>query len=88
MVELSKTLSHSDAKYKIFPLRKEIRDGFPEGDVDFTGIFKGKKYTFHVVSTKNQIMITQLYHVYDFKEGDTVTFKKIKDKEYEITVSS
>jgi len=86
-MKLSKTLSYSDAKYKIFPLRSEIRDGFPEGDVDFIGNFQGKKYTLHVVSTKNQIMITQLYHQYVFQDGDTVTFKKIKDKEYEISVN-
>ena len=86
-MELSKILSRSDAKYKIFPLRSEIRDGFPEGDVDFIGKFQGKKYTLHVVTTKNQIMITQLYRQHVFQEGDTVTFEKIKDKEYEISVN-
>ena len=85
-MNLEKTLSHSDAKYKIFPLSKMLTDAFPEKEVDFTCKFMGKKHILHV-NNRDWIMLTKLYSQHEFKEGETVTFKKIKDKEYEISVN-
>ena len=84
-MEYERILSPSEAKYKYFSLTKKVREDFPEKDVVFTGKFNGKKYDLRV-NNKDCIMLTQLYYAHEFSEGDTVTFKKIKDNEFEISV--
>ena len=84
-MKFSKDLSPSEVKYKYFGLPKNTREEeFPEKDELFDVNFKGKIYKMKV-NNKNSIMLTQLYHVHEFKEGDTLTITSNK-KGFEFTV--
>jgi len=84
-MKFSKILSPSEAKYKYFGLPKETRgEEFPEKDELFNVNFKGKNYKMKV-NNKNSIMLTQLYHAHEFKEGETLTIKSAK-KGFEFSV--
>jgi len=39
------------------------------------------------VNNKGCIMLSQLYAVYTFQEGDEVTFTKVDDNNFELTVT-
>jgi len=78
-------LSPSEAKYKYFSLTKSSRDMFPKKDQIFKTIFKNKKYELKV-NNKNCIMLTSLYSAHEFLPGQTVSFKKIKENEFELSV--
>ena len=85
-MEFTKVLSPSSATYKYFSLPKKVRDEFPEKDVPFKLKFRNKTYTLHV-NNKDCIMLTALYHEYQFMEGDEVTIKKNKDGTFELVVN-
>lgn len=70
-MEFEKSLSASEAKYKYVGLTKIIRTEFPEKDIPFDVKFKGKNYPMKV-NNKDCIMLSQLYHVYQFQDGDTI----------------
>ncbi len=77
-MKFSKTLSPSEAKYKYLGLPKKTREEFPDKDELFDVKFKGKKYKMKV-NNKDSIMLTQLYYVHEFKEGDTLTITSVKN---------
>jgi len=84
-VEFSKQLSRSEAKYKYIGLPKKIREEFPVKDQIFKLKFKNKSYDMKV-NNKDCIMLTQLYHVYEFQENDGVKII-INHNNYEMKVN-
>ena len=86
-MEFVKQLSPSEAKYKYIGLNKRIREEFPEKDQLFKLKFKNKIYKMKV-NNKDCIMLSQLYYVYQFVEGDEVKITKNKDETFEFTVNS
>jgi hypothetical protein len=85
-MEFIKTLSPSEAKYKYLGLNKKIREEFPEKDKIFKLKFKNKIFDMKV-NNKDSIMLTQLYHVYQFAEGDEIKITKNKNGVFEFTVN-
>ncbi len=83
-MEFSKDLSRSEAKYKYIGLPNKIRENFPEKDELFDVKFENKIYKMKV-NNKDCIMLSQLYHVHEFQEGETLTIKSAK-KGYEFSV--
>ena len=86
-MEFSKALSPSEAKYKYLGLTKRAREEFPPKDQKFKLKFQNKIYNFNV-NNKDCIMLSQLYQVYQFVEGNTVKITKNKDGAFELTVNS
>jgi len=84
-MEFTKNLSPSEAKYKYVGLTKKAREDFPEKDVIFKLKFKGKTYDMKV-NNKDCIMLSPLYHVYQFQEDDEIKIKKIDKENFELTV--
>ena len=79
-MEFSKTLNRNEAKYKYLGLTPETREGFPKQDELFDVQFKGKNYKMKVSGkTRDEIMLTQLYHAHEFQEGDTLTITSSKN---------
>ena len=76
-MDIVKTLSHSESKYKYLGLTKKARAEFPEKDKIFKLKFKGKIYDMKV-NNKDCIMISQLYHRKQFQENDQVKITKEK----------
>jgi len=66
-LEFVKNLSPSEAKYKYLGLPKNIREEFPEKDEPFKTKFKGKTFDLKV-NNKDTIMLSELYHTYQFQE--------------------
>ncbi len=85
-MEFVKRLSTSEAKYKYLGLTKHAREEFPPKDQIFKLKFKNKTYDFKV-NNKDCIMFSQLYHVYQFVEGDEVRITKNKDGSFELSVN-
>jgi len=81
-----KTLSPSEAKYKYLGLNKKAIEELPQKQQIFKLKFKNKTYDMKV-NNKNCIMLTQLYHVYEFAEGDEVTITENKNKTFELVVN-
>ena len=80
-----KELSRSEAKYKYVGLPNKIREEeFPEKDEKFSVKFQGKSYQMSV-NNKNCIMLSQLYSVHEFQEGETLTISSSKSG-YEMSV--
>jgi len=78
-VEFVKNLSNSEAKYKYIGLTKLARQHFPKKDEIFKLKFKNKIYDMKV-NNKDCIMLSQLYHRYQFQENDEVKIvKKVND---------
>jgi hypothetical protein len=86
-MEFVKTLYPSEAKYKYLGLNKKIREEFPEKDKIFKLKFKTKVFDMKV-NNKNSIMLTQLYYVYQFVEGDEIKITRNKNDIFEFTVNS
>ena len=85
-MEFIKNLSPSEAKYKYIGLPKKVREEFPEKDKVFKLKFKDKIYDMKV-NNKDSIMLTQLYHHYQFQENDQVKFINKKHNLFELTVN-
>ena len=85
-MEFIKNLSPSEAKYKYIGLPKKVREEFPEKDKVFKLKFKDKIYDMKV-NNKDSIMLTQLYHRYQFQENDQVKFINKKHNLFELTVN-
>jgi len=85
-MEFVKNLSPSEAKYKYIGLPKKIREEFPEKDKIFKLKFKNKTYDMKV-NNKDSIMLTQLYHSYQFQEDDQVKFITKTNNLFELTVN-
>ena len=85
-MEFIKNLSPSEAKYKYIGLPKKVREEFPEKDKVFKLKFKDKIYDMKV-NNKDSIMLTQLYHRYQFQENDQVKFINKKHDLFELTVN-
>jgi len=85
-VEFEKQLSSSEAKYKYVGLTKKIREEFPEKDKIFKLKFKNKLYDMKV-NNKDCIMLTQLYQVYEFQEGDTIKITSNDNKNFELSLA-
>ena len=85
-MEFVKNLSPSEAKYKYIGLPKKVREEFPKKDKIFKLKFKDKIYDMKV-NNKDSIMLTQLYHRYQFQENDQVKFINKKHDLFELTVN-
>ena len=85
-MEFVKNLSPSEAKYKYIGLPKKIREEFPKKDKIFKLKFTDTIYDMKV-NNKNSIMLTQLYHRYQFQEHDQVKFINKKHDLFELTVN-
>ena len=84
-MEFEKQLSKSESKYKYVGLPKNIRDeNFPEKDELFDVKFESKNYKMKV-NNKDCIMLTQLYDVHTFEEGEVLKIKSSK-KGFEFSV--
>ena len=77
-MNFEKSLSHSEAKYKYLGLPKKDRGQFPEKDQIFEMKFKGKSFNMKV-NNKDSIMISHLYDVHQFQEGELIKIIKKKD---------
>lgn len=86
-MDFVKTLSSSEAKYKYLGLTKKAREEFPEKDEIFKLKFKNKTFDMKV-NNKDCIMLSQLYHVHQFVDGDKVKITKRKDDLFELIVDS
>ena len=86
-MEFVKNLSPSEAKYKYIGLPKKIREEFPKKDKIFKLKFKNKIYDMKV-NNKASIMLTQLYHHYEFQENDEVKIISKPDDSFELMVSN
>jgi len=75
LVEFTKNLSPSEAKYKYLGLPKKIRTEFPPKDEIFQVEFKTRSYKMKV-NNKNSIMISQLYDAHQFRESDLLKIVK------------
>ena len=84
-MEFEKSLSPSEAKYKYLGLPKKIRANFPPKDKIFQMKFKEKLYKMKV-NNKDSIMITQLYHAYQFQASDLVKIVKNDDAIFSFSV--
>lgn len=82
-MEFVKELSASEAKYKYVGLPKKTREEFPPKDEPFDIKFKGKTYKLKV-NNKNCIMLTQLYDVHQFIEGESIKF--VSGRHFELIV--
>jgi len=82
-VEFVKNLSNSEAKYKYLGLTKLARQDFPKKDEVFRLKFKNKIYDMKV-NNKNSIMLTELYHRYQFQENDEVKIISKADSSFEL----
>ena len=85
-MEFVKNLSPSEAKYKYIGLPKKIREEFPKKDKVFKLKFKNKIYEMKV-NNKDSIMLTQLYHIYQFQEDDQVKIINKTHDLFELTVN-
>jgi len=85
-MEFVKNLSPSEAKYKYIGLPKKIREEFPKKDKVFKLKFKNKIYEMKV-NNKDSIMLTQLYHIYQFQEDDQLKFITKSHDLFELTVN-
>ena len=85
-MEFVKNLSPSEAKYKYIGLPKKIREEFPKKDKVFKLKFKNKIYEMKV-NNKDSIMLTQLYHIYEFQEDDQVKIINKTHDLFELTVN-
>jgi len=85
-MEFVKNLSPSEAKYKYIGLPKKIREEFPKKDKNFKLKFKNKIYEMKV-NNKDSIMLTQLYHIYQFQEDDQLKFITKSHDLFELTVN-
>lgn len=85
-MEFVKNLSPSEAKYKYIGLPKKIREEFPKKDKIFKLKFKNKIYDMKV-NNKSSIMLTQLYHIYQFQEDDQVKIINKTHDLFELTVN-
>ena len=85
-MEFVKNLSPSEAKYKYIGLPKKIREEFPKKDKIFKLKFKNKIYEMKV-NNKDSIMLTQLYHIYQFQEDDQVKIINKTHDLFELTVN-
>ncbi|RZD40378.1 MAG: hypothetical protein CXT78_12870 [Thaumarchaeota archaeon] len=84
-MEFVKQLSKSESKYKYIGLPKNIREeNFPEKDELFDVKFKTKNYKMKV-NNKNCIMLTPLYEIHIFEEGEILKIKSSK-KGFEFSV--
>ena len=86
IMEFSKNLSPSEAKYKYLGLPKKIRAEFPPKDEIFQMKFKGKSYKMKI-NNKDSIMITQLYDAHQFQESDLIKIVKSDDANFSFSVS-
>jgi len=86
-MEFVKRLSPSEAKYKYLGLDKKTIEELPEKYQIFKLKFKNKIYDMKV-NSKNCIMLTPLYHEYEFQPEDQVKITKKKDDSFELTVNS
>ena len=84
-MEFIKNLSRSEAKYKYVGLPKKIREEFPEKDKIFKLKFMNKLYDMKV-NNKDCIMLTQLYQVYEFQEGDMIKIISMYDENFELSL--
>jgi len=84
-VEFEKQLSNSEAKYKYVGLPKKTRAEFPEKDKIFKLKFRNKLYDMKV-NNKDCIMLSQLYHVYEFQEGDTIKIISTDNVNFELNL--
>ena len=86
-MEFETNLSRSEALYKYIQIPNGYKEEFPEKDINFTLIFKNKKYKVWT-SAKKCFMISKLYHVYEFQQGDEIKVVK-KDKDtFELSLIS
>lgn len=85
-MEFVKNLSPSEAKYKYIGLPKKTREEFPKKDKIFKLKFKNKIYDMKV-NNKDSIMLTQLYHSYQFQEDDQVKIINKTHDLFELTVN-
>jgi len=74
-----KTLNRPEAKYRYWHIKKEDRDFFPEAHEIFKLKFEDKEYEMKV-NHKDDIMTGQLYNVYKFPEGTTISVEKKRTK--------
>ena len=65
-------------------MTKKIREEFHENDIPFDVKFKGKNYQMKV-NNKDCIMLSQLYSVYQFQDGDAIKITMNKNN-FELTV--
>ena len=86
-MEFVKAISPSEAKYKYLGLNKKIREEFPEKDKIFKLKFKTKIFNMKV-NNKDCIMLSQLYYMYQFVEGDEIKITGNKNGVFELTVNS
>lgn len=84
-MEFEKQLSNSEAKYKYVGLPKKVREEFPEKDKIFKLKFRNKLYDMKV-NNKDCIMLSQLYHVYEFQEGDTIRITSNDNENFELNL--
>ena len=85
IMEFSKNLSRSEAKYKYLGLPKKIRVEFPPKDEIFQMKFKEKSYKMKV-NNKDSIMITQLYDAHQFQASDLIKIVKSDDANFSFSV--
>ncbi len=85
-MEFVKELSPSEAKYKYLGLNKKTRQEFPEKDEIFKLKFQNEIYNMKV-NNKDCIMLSQLYHAYQFQEDDEVRITVNKKGTFELTVN-
>jgi|APSaa5957512535_1039671.scaffolds.fasta_scaffold32561_2 hypothetical protein len=78
-MNFAKILTKSEAKWKLIRLPRTLLEAeFPEKNEIFDVEFKGEIYKLKL-NTSNQIMISQLFAKYKFKEGDTLKIKSTND---------
>ncbi len=74
-MNFTKILTKSEAKWKVIRLPRTLLEAeFPEKNEIFDVEFKGEIYKLKL-NASNQIMISQLFTKYRFKEGDTLKIK-------------
>jgi hypothetical protein len=78
-IKFVKTLNRPEAKYRYWHIKKEDRDFFPEAHEIFKLKFEDKEYEMKV-NHKDDIMTGQLYNVYKFPEGTTISVEKKRTK--------
>ena len=84
-MEFVKSLTRSEAKYKYVGLPKKIREEFPDKDKIFKLKFRNKLYDMKV-NNKDCIMLSQLYHVYEFQEGNTIKIISSDNENFELSL--
>ena len=79
-MNITKILTKSEAKWKLIRLSRIILEAeFPKKNKIFDVEFKGKIYKLKL-NNSNQIMISQLFEKYKFKEGDTLKIKSVNKR--------